>query len=441
MTLLGLVVLLLVCLVTAGVLTPVSTIGLLYTTRLYEAELSSESLASNILALLLSLLVMTSAGARRSVDAVLMRRPGWIGGAVRALYRLLGTPSTRGIRAILVLYFIALALINLGGAVNHWDDDAWRSGRAMQILFSSSYMSRVWPVWRAFEVYSPSAAAWTSWLLTMTQLVMQTAMLALIWWRPTAWLVIVWGTVFFLSSIVALQLHYLGAFELLLWIALFHRPQASARAVDQPLTRRRWSELAIAGTGIVFLTVFAVHEASARAGIDDYPFPRLRLYLSLLGVHSPQVFNHNDLPLGDAWTVVYRNNWERLPYHGPRGERLAWLQFNDLLLYRSSIRWRNEYRPDTFFDPDRDGVGRLQQLVAFDHRRRHTPASTYIVDYYTSRASHTELPPAARFERRLVGSTHFSCSGEANAVHCAVMSSIRLPDALTETQSDSDSRP
>jgi hypothetical protein len=429
-TLHGLEVLFLIGLVTLGFLTPVSTIALMSTMRSSEAELGSESLASNILALLLSLLVVTSAGARRSVDSVLMRRPGWIGGAVRTLYHLVGTPSTRGIRAILVLYFTALALINLGGAINHWDDDAWRSGRAMQIIFSSSYMSRVWPMWRAFEMYSPAAAAWTSWVLTMTQLVIQAAMLALIWWRPTARLVIVWGAVFFLSSIVALQLHYLGAFELLLWIALFHRPRPLTVAAHQPFTRRRWSELTIAGSGIVFLTVFAAHEASARAGINDYPYPKLRLYLSLLGVHSPQVFNQNDLPLGDAWCVVYRGNWDRLPYHGPQGERLAWLQTNDLLLYRSSIRWRNEYKPDTFLDPDRDAVGRLQQLAEFDHRRRHTPTSTYLVDYYTSKASHTELPPAERFARHLLGSTRFGCSGEGNAVHCTVVESIRVPDTL-----------
>jgi hypothetical protein len=443
-TLAGVVTLLLICFVTAGVLTPVSTMALIYTTRLYEAQASSESLATEILSLLLSLLVVASAGAHRSVDAILMRQPGWIGAPVRALYRLAGVPSDRGIRTILLLYFIALSLINLGGVVNHWYDDDWRGGRALQIIFSSSYMSRVWSLWRPFETYSPAAAAWTSWALTLTQLVMQTSMLALVWWRPTARLLIVWGAAFFVSSIVALQLHYLGAFELLIWIALFHRPRPSIVAVDQSFTRRKWSERTLLGAAATVLAVFVAHETWAYAGVnglDAYPFPRLRLYIDLVGIHSPRVFNRNDLPLGDAWTVVYRNNWERLPYHGPSGERLAWLQFNDLLLYRSSIRWRNEFRMETFFDPDHDGVGRLQQLVEFDHRRRHTSASTYTVDYYIAPASHLELPPAARFERRQIGVTQFSCSGEANAVHCAVTSSIRLPDALTETQSDSDHRP
>jgi hypothetical protein len=267
-------------------------------------------------------------------------------------------------------------------------------------------------------------------------------MLALVWWRPTARLLILWGAAFFVSSIVALQLHYLGAFELLLWIALFHRPRPSTAAVAQAFTRRRWAERTFTVAAAAVLAVFVAHESWAYAGargIDAYPFPRLRLYIDLVGIHSPRVFNRNDLPLGDAWCVVYRNDFERLPYHGPNGERLAWLQFNDLLLYRSSLRWRNEFNLETFFDPDRDGVGRLQQLVEFDHRRRDGSASTYTVDYYIAPASHLELPPAARFERRLVGSTQFSC--EANGAHCTVVSSIRLPDALTESQSDSENRP
>lgn len=444
MTLLGIVVLLLICLVTLGVLTPVSTLAFLYTTRLYEAEISSDSLATELLSLLLSLLVVASAGARRSVDAALMRRAGWIGAPVRALYRFLGIPSTRGVRTILLLYFAALALMNLGGVVNHWYEDDWRNGRALQMIFSSSYMSRVWPLWRPFELHWPAVAAWTSWGLTMTQLVMQTTMLAMVWWRPTARLLILWGAVFFVSSIIAMQLHFLGAFELLLWIAIFHRPRPSAAADDQSFTRRTWSERSILAAGATLLTIFVAHEASANAGvegIEEYPFPKLRQYIDFVGIHSPRVFNRNDLLLGDAWCVVYRNNRERLPYNGENGERLAWLQSNDLLLYRSSVRWRNEFNPETFFNPDRDGVRRLQQLVAFDHRRRHIPASSYIVDYYTSMASHTDLPPAARFERKLVGNTQFSCSGEGNGVHCTVVSSIRLPGGLTDTQSDSNNRP
>ena len=123
----------------------------------------------------------------------------------------------------------------------------------MEVIFSSTFMSRVWPAWRSFETYWPEAAAWTSWFMTMTQLVMQTSMLALVWWRPTARLVVLWGWAFFIGSIVALQLHYLGAFELLIWIALFHRPRFRVAQTSNSLARPRRAEALIVRTATTFL--------------------------------------------------------------------------------------------------------------------------------------------------------------------------------------------
>ena len=340
----GIQVLVLAGLVAAGVLTPVSTVALLVLTRRFEIEIASASLSTDLLCLLLAMLIVTSAGARLSVDAVLRRQRGPIGALIRLVYRVIGVPSATGLRAILLLFFVALGLINLGGVVHHWSDDAWREGQVMEVILSSTYMSRVWPAWRSFETYWPEAAAWTSWFMTMTQLVMQTSMLALVWWRPTARLVVLWGCAFFLGSIVALQLHYLGAFELLIWIALFHRPRFRVAQTSNSFARPRWAEALIVRTATAFLMVFVLHETWALAGIRPYPFPQLREYIAIIGVHSPRVFNRNDQSLGDSWSVVYFGNREELlPYHGPSGERMAWTLWNDLLLYRNSIRWRGEF--------------------------------------------------------------------------------------------------
>ena len=418
----GLNVLVLAGLVTAGVLTPVSTVALLVATRRYEVEVGSASLSTDLLCLLLTMLVVTSAGARLSVDSMLMRQRGPTGALSRLLYRFTGVPSASGLRAALLLFFIALALINLGGAVHHWFDDAWREGHAMRMIFTSSYMSRVWPAWRSFDTYWPEAAAWTSWFLTTTQLVMQTGMLALIWWRPTAHLVVVWGCTFFLGSIVALQLHYLGAFELLIWIALFHRSPPRVTQTSSSLARPPWAEALFVRTAAVFLVVFVLHEAWALAGMRPYPFPRLRESFAMVGVHSPGVFNRNDQSLGDSWSVVYFGNREELlPYHGPSGERMTWTLWNDLLLYRSSVRWRGEFDPATVLDPNGRLVSRLVDLTLFDHRRRRLDTSVYVADYYTSRSSDLDLPPAERFQSRYVGSTRFQCSGKNLEAHCTVV--------------------
>jgi hypothetical protein len=416
----GIQVLVLAGLVAAGVLTPISTVALLVLTRRFEIEIASASLSTDLLCLLLAMLIVTSAGARLSVDAVLLRQRGPIGALIRLVYRVIGVPSATGLRAILLLFFVALGLINLGGVVHHWSDDAWRDGQIMEVIFSSTYMSRVWPAWQSFETYWPEAAAWTSWFITMTQLVMQTSMLALVWWRPTARLVVLWGWAFFLGSVVALQLHYLGAFELLIWIALFHRPRF--RVVTQAsnsLARPRQAEALIVRTATAFLMVFVLHETWALAGMRPYPFPRLREYLAIIGVHSPRVFNRNDQSLGNSWSVVYFGNREELlPYHGPSGERMAWTLWNDLILYRNSIRWRGEFDPAAVLDPNGRLVSRVLDLVLFDHRRRGIETSVYVADYYTSQSSDVDLPPAERFPSHYVGSTWFQCSGRNLKARC-----------------------
>jgi hypothetical protein len=139
-------------------------------------------------------------------------------------------------------------------------------------------------------------------------------------------------------------------------------------------------------------------------------------------VHSPQVFNRNDQSLGDSWSVVYFGNREELlPYHGPSGERMTWTLWNDLLLYRNSIRWRGEFSPAAALDPNGRLVSRLLDLALFDHRRRGIDTSTYVADYYTSRSSDYDLPPAERFQSRRVGSTWFTCSGRDLEARCDVM--------------------
>jgi hypothetical protein len=142
----------------------------------------------------------------------------------------------------------------------------------------------------------------------------------------------------------------------------------------------------------------------------------------MVGVHSPRVFNRNDQSLGDSWSVVYFGNREELlPYHGPSGERMAWTLWNDLLLYRNSIRWRGEFDPNTVFDSNGRLVSRLLDLTLFDHRRRGIDASVYVADYYISPSSDTDLPPTERFQSRYLGSTWFQCSGRNTKARCDVM--------------------
>jgi hypothetical protein len=185
------------------------------------------------------------------------------------------------------------------------------------------------------------------------------------------------------------------------------------------LARPRRAEALIVGTATAFLMVFVLHETWALAGIRPYPFPRLREYIAIIGVHSPRVFNRNDQSLGNSWSVVYFGNREELlPYHGPSGERMTWTLWNDLILYRNSIRWRGEFDPAAVLDPNGRLVSRVLDLVLFDHRRRGIETSVYVADYYTSQSSDVDLSPAERFQSHYIGSTRFQCSGRNLQARC-----------------------
>ena len=121
--------------------------------------------------------------------------------------------------------FLAYALMHFGGALYHWQTDAWTSLQALAMVFSSSYLARFWERYRSFEISWPSVSLVAAASATGVQLLMQSLTPVLMFWRRTAPAAVVWGFLFTTSSMLLLQLNYLGAFEFLLWFALFHRPR------------------------------------------------------------------------------------------------------------------------------------------------------------------------------------------------------------------------
>ena len=106
---------------------------------------------------------------------------------------------------------------------------------------------------------------------------------------------------------------------------------------------------------------------------------------------------------------------------------MAWTLWNDLLLYRNSIRWRGEFNPATVFDPNGRLVSRLVDLTLFDHRRRGIDTSVYVADYYNSASSDVDLPPAERFQSHYIGSTWFQCSGRDLKARCDAVTADTRP--------------
>jgi hypothetical protein len=418
----GVWVLALTAQVTVGFLTPLAVPVLIVAMRGYELSTDGASLVTDMASLVLMFLVLAGAGSTRSVDAWLMRKDGWSGSAVKTLYRIVGPPSLDGLAKLYVLSFLAYALIHFGGAMHHWQTEAWTSRQALAMVFSSSYLARFWEVYRAVELSWPSVALVAAANATAVQLLMQTLTPVLMFWRRSAPVAVAWGFFFTASSMLLLQLNYLGAFEFLLWFVLFHRPrQHTGTPVLAPL-RSRVTDKALHAFLIVCLTLFVMTDVATSTGLVTWEAPRLTSALRRVGLHAPDVFNDNDLGLGDQWPVIYAGDRkELLPFHGPNGERLRWTQWSDVLFYSISNRWKNEFNERDLFDLSDDGVTRLRRLALFDHRRRGAIEGRYVVDYFQTRASHVGEPPSQRFDRVHLGSMTIVCSGAGAGAECSAV--------------------
>jgi hypothetical protein len=219
-----------------------------------------------------------------------------------------------------------------------------------------------------------------------------------------------------------LQLNYLGVFELLLWFTLFHRPRSSLVSRVVATQRPVVVERTLPAFGAAALLLFIANDLVHASGHEAWRNERITRAFSVIGLGAPDVFNDNDLRLGDQWPVVYYGDREeRLPISGADGERLAWIRWSDALFYGIANRWRNDVSSYDIFDPSQSPIQRLMQLTLFDHHRRGRIEGRYVIDYFRTRASQLDQPPRARFERTHIGSQAILCSGIAREASCSAV--------------------
>jgi predicted DCC family thiol-disulfide oxidoreductase YuxK len=280
---------LLLCL-TVGLFTPIALAALLLLIGPYDQISESATLGTTILALILPLLLLTGSGSRRSVDATLMRSDSRAGRFVRMLYAVPGRLDSDALRVIYFLIFITYAALSFGAVVLHANDMYWREGRTLQVMLTSSYLSRWYWAFRAIEASAPSLMHTLSAIGSAAQALFQLLMIPLIFTRVGGWLVALWGLGFFLASAFLLELSYLPYLELLLWAALFVRtPSLKPVAIYYDdycnLCKRTMQTLrAIDFVGTFEFRPASKHEADvAKYGLGD-------LSASLHGVYRDRVY-------------------------------------------------------------------------------------------------------------------------------------------------------
>jgi predicted DCC family thiol-disulfide oxidoreductase YuxK len=223
-TVLGAIVVALVVCVTVGIFTPLALVALLLLYGLFDVTAQTATLGTQILLLLIALLLLTGAGSRRSIDAMWMQRQtGTLGRFVRALYALPGRLDENALRVCYFLVFAAYAVISFGAILLHIYDTYWREGYTLQVMLTSSYLSRAYPLFRELEALAPNVLRGMSIVGSAGQALFQLAMFPLIFTRAGGWFAALWGLGFFLASAFLLELSYLPHLEILLWGALFVR--------------------------------------------------------------------------------------------------------------------------------------------------------------------------------------------------------------------------
>jgi hypothetical protein len=322
------------------------------------------------------------------------------------------TPRAAEFRAAYLVLFLAYAGWSFQAVLYHVRDPYWIQGRTTEVMFINSYLSEFYPVFRLWERASPDTLRALSVVVGGAQTLFQIAMIPLIFSRWGAAYVRIWGWIFIGGSLLDLQLTLLPFVECVLWAMIFlsprwfhTRPLAAASVADT--SRANGSGLRGPATVYTagYLVLSSLFFANAILTFTiNVSIPRWINHpvLFYAGLVAPNVFNTQDLTMGDHWAVLTRTDSSRshlVPFDGPDGERLSYLR-SDLLYFANSLRWRREMIGVTdlaaFHRPEGRGYGYAYRVALYDHRRRGSIVpETYNVSVFRNYAADRSGQPVA----------------------------------------------
>jgi hypothetical protein len=293
------------------------------------------------------------------------------------------TPPAALYRAVYLVIFVAYAGWNFQALLFHVRDAYWTGGRTTAVLFTSSYLSEFYGVFRIWEASYPGIYALFSRAVGVLQTTFQLAMLPLMLTRWGGRFVQLWGWAFILGSLVDLQLSILPVVEVIMWTLVFVPARwfasigGALRAPNTPdfSSLRRFAVGLFCGAyGLLLLAFYANAVAEFSLGLALGPWDKYPV-LFYSGLVAPNVFNREDLSMGDRWPVIERlDGPDRglVPLNGPEGERLSYHR-SDLLYFGNSLVWRRAMIDvqdlAAYHAPGGNGYRLARQIVLYDWRR------------------------------------------------------------------------
>lgn len=300
-------------------------------TALIEIEVSAQ---------LAILLLLVQAGSRVSVDALLMRDL-----RVPNLFLLYSTRQSF-LDAALARFLALLAFwaMSLASLALHLGERGWQTGAVGPLVFSDPFLSRLGTTLSSLFAEYPE-------LMNVFRLPIYVQMIwfativpfALLggWWR---WFTILWGFLFFLGSLLVLQLQFLAPVELILWSLIFWPVLSRQTVVGQTTFLPSPNRLVVAVFfhGLLSIGVFLISAPPQVLSVPN-PLSEIGLYkvAAPQGVRPVNVFNDQDLRMKENWFTVETDGGALVPIFNRDGTRGSLAGVNSIYL-GSMVRFARE---------------------------------------------------------------------------------------------------
>jgi hypothetical protein len=391
-------------LLAVGFLTPLAVVSLLV---LFSQYTLTSSLGDLITTILLWGLLFFGAGRAYALDALILRYDA-LRRFLEPLYVLaVGTCEPRGIAWSRLLLLGMYWGCCLSAMVFHTQDAFWLSGDVLPVVVTTPYVCDHHELMTGLRNEYPTMFLWACRLGLLAQVTWELLLFPLCYFRLGRVFVVIQGLLFFLGSLILMNLQYLPIAELCLWLLVFgpsmlarlNSPRKSAATPERP--RPAWSirigfmpALGIAMAIVVLLQLtlcpytLPASWGQHTAGI----YIRLAPLYRALGQNAICVFNRDDVQMGATYVVIYETDPKGevlrvVPLLDLNGARLSYMR-NDLLYFRHSVGWQRSPLEMRFHDEDfsrpttltTEFVQRVAQLDARlnpAHRRRYYRASFY----------------------------------------------------------------
>lgn len=267
--------------------------------------------------------------------------------------------------------------INVSAIVFHAADRLWLKGQVLQLVLTTPYLSDHSPMFVAWRDAHPFSYDLFGKAALLVQCVWELFLLPLMFWKWGRHFVKVQGLVFFVFSLVFLNLEYLPLFELLWWLLLFGHPSRSEPAAAEIKKPSSALRLVLVLSAVVCLlqTSRLALEPLVAPEFRDRVLNAVRFPFRFFGQWAVNVFNKKDLEMGAVYFVLYEVGSDGspvrvVPYLDHWGGRLDYLR-NDYLYFGYSLPWQRSEKYEKFEDsdfrrPTEDTLRLVQAVADFD---------------------------------------------------------------------------